>query len=47
MNRAFQGTPHDLEPAGTGSHWSNLMIALFTTERQRESRPAVHFRKSA
>jgi len=38
----------DLEPAGTGrvSGNCNSQLALFTTERQRELRPAVSFSKT-
>jgi len=44
----IQVTLHVLEPAGTGtvSGSRNSQLALFTTERQRELRPAVSFSKT-
>ena len=49
MNLASQVTVRDLEPAGRGtvSGSCNSQLALFTTERQRDLRPAVKFRKPA
>ena len=44
----IQVTIRDLEPAGTGTDsgtWKS-QLALFTTERQRDLRPAVAFSKA-
>ena len=49
VNLAPHITLRDLEPAGKGtvSGNCNTQLALFTTERQRDLRPAVKFRKRA
>jgi hypothetical protein len=48
VNRGSPVTLRDLEPAGTETFGGscNSQLALFTTERQRELRPAVEFSKS-
>jgi hypothetical protein len=49
MNLAPQVTLGDLEPAGTATvnESCNTQLALYTTERQHDMRPAVKFRKPA
>jgi hypothetical protein len=48
VNRVSQVTLRDLESPGPGtvSESCNWQLALFTTERQRGSRPAVTFLKT-
>jgi hypothetical protein len=48
VNRTSQVTLRDLEQAGTGTviESCNSQLALFTTKRQRELRPAVAFSKT-
>jgi len=49
VNLAPHVALRDLEPAGKGtvSGSCNTQLALFTTERQRDWRPAVKLRKAA